>query len=451
MLIRKKEKEIIKWIKESKKALLVTGARQVGKTYLIRECLKKENCDYVEFNLIENPELVKILETTNSIDELIMNLSLFTSKKIISNKTIIFIDEIQKYKEIVTKIKFFVDDGRFKFILSGSLLGVEIVNLKSAPVGYMQTITMYPLDFEEFLQVFNVNESLIKKLKTCFLEKKEVNDVINSKMLDIFNYYLIIGGMPSAVVKYKETSNIEDIIAEHNSIIEQYKNDFTRYEVENKKLILNNIYDLIPSEINEKNKRFNFSDIKKELKFERYEDNFLWLKNAGVALPVFNVTEPKIPLLINEKRNLFKLFLSDVGMLTTIYGKTTKVKILSKDAEINNGAVFENVIAQELYAHNVKPYYFNSKKHGELDFVIEYKGKILPLEIKSGKSYDKHSALKNVLNTPNYNINEAIVFANTNVKAAENITYYPIYMCMFLNDEDEQNKIIEKIDMSEYN
>ena len=450
MLYRKKEKDILKWIKKSEKALLVTGARQVGKTYLIRKCLEKAKCDYVEFNLIENPKLVNILESANNMDELIMGLSLFANKKIEKYKTYIFFDEIQKYKEIVTKIKFFVDDGSFRFILSGSLLGVEIVNLKSAPVGYLQTITMYPLDFEEFLQVFNVQDSLIQNLYSCFCEKKPVNETINAKMLDIFNNYLIVGGMPSAVAKYKESSNIDDIIIEHNSIVEQYKNDFTRYEEENKKLLLNNIYDLIPSEIGEKNKRFNFSDIKKKLKFERYENNFLWLKNAGVALPVYNVTEPKTPLLISEKRNLFKLFLSDVGLLTTIYGKNSKIKILTKDTNINNGSVFENVVAQELYAHNIKPYYFNSKKQGELDFVIEYKGKVLPIEVKSGKDYDKHSALKNVLQNNNYGIDEAFVFANTNVKNAGNITYYPIYMCMFLKDECDKEIKLEKIDMSMY-
>ncbi len=449
MLIRKKEKEITEWIKNGKKALLVSGARQVGKTFLIRECLRKQQIEFVEFNLIEQPEIVGLLASAETVDDLILRLSLFTDKKLVKGKSIIFFDEIQEYKEIVTKIKFFVEEGSFRYILSGSLLGVEITNLKSAPVGSLHTITMYPLDFEEFLQVFNVQPKLIKSLRESFEKRLPVDEIVNKKLLDIFNLYLLIGGMPSAVMRYVETSSLEEVYEEHIAIIEQYKQDFTKYEAQDKKFYLTQVYDLIPAELSEKNKRVNFADIKQGLKFERAQDNFIWLQKAGVAFPVFNAAEPKIPLLLSEKSNLFKLFLSDVGMLTTMYGRATKIKILNGDKDINNGALYENAVAQELYAHGYKPYYFNSKKQGELDFIIEYHGEILPIEVKSGKAYTVHSALNNILSNKDYSIKHAFVFANCNVTINETIVYYPIYFCMFLQEEDLILPKIPKVDFSQ--
>ena len=362
MLKRKIEKDIEKWLDNSEKALLVYGVRQAGKTFIIRECLKRNECEYIEFNLINQPELVEILRDSTGIDDLILKLSLYSEKKIIPGKTIFFFDEIQRYKEIVTKIKFLVEDKRYRYILSGSLLGVEIINLKSAPVGYLQTLNMYPMDFEEFLQIFNVDENIINNLRNCFLTKTKVDEVIHNKIMEMFNLYLIIGGMPAAVERYRNTENIDEVMEEHRAIIEQYKLDFTQYEEENRKLIITHIYELIPAELNEKNKRFMIADINKSLRYERISDSFVWLWKSGVTLGVFNTTEPTIPLMLNEKSALFKLFISDVGLLTTIYGKSCKLKIVNKEGDINKGAVFENVVAQELHAHGYPLYYYNSKK-----------------------------------------------------------------------------------------
>ena len=267
MLKRKIEKDIMRWIESSDKALLIYGVRQAGKTYIVRECLKAAGCDYIEFNLIRQPEIVEILDGATGIDD---------------------------------------------------LLGVEIVNLKSAPVGYLQTLNMYPLDFEEFLQIFNVGEPVLDMLRKAFTSKTPVDEVIHDKIMKMFNLYLIIGGMPAAVEKYRTTGNIDDVMDEHRAIIEQYKLDFTQYEEENRKLIITHIYELIPAELNEKNKRFMIADIKKGLRYDRVEDSFTWLWKAGVALGVFNTTEPTVPLLLNEKSTLFKLFLSDVGLLTIL-------------------------------------------------------------------------------------------------------------------------------------
>ena len=435
MLKRKIEKDIEKWIENSEKALLVYGVRQAGKTFIIRECLKRNECEYIEFNLINQPELVEILRDSTGIDDLILKLSLYSEKKIIPGKTIFFFDEIQRYKEIVTKIKFLVEDKRYRYILSGSLLGVEIINLKSAPVGYLQTLNMYPMDFEEFLQIFNVDETIINNLRNCFITKTKVDEIIHNKIMEMFNIYLIIGGMPAAVERYRNTENIDDVMEEHRAIIEQYKLDFTQYEEENRKLIITHIYELIPAELNEKNKRFMIADINKNLRYDRISDSFVWLWKSGVALGVFNTTEPTIPLMLNEKSALFKLFISDVGLLTTIYGKSCKLKIVNKEGDINKGAVFENVVAQELHAHGYPLYYYNSKKFGEIDFIVEQNGKSLPIEVKSGKAYNKHSALNNLLDVKEYGIEGAFIFTNDNVKIEGKFNYLPIYMVMFLRDE----------------
>ena len=448
MLHRKIEKKISDWIKNSNKALLIDGARQVGKTYIIRKVLEDEGCEYVEFNLLKTSALVDLLAKSETVDDMIANLSLFAAKPFVKGKTFIFFDEIQEFKELATKIKFWVDEGSFRYVFSGSLLGVELKNIKSAPVGYLTTLTMYPLDFEEFLQLYNFTDDLRATLYNCFKKRKPVNDAVHKRMMQIFNMYLNVGGMPSAVDKFRETRNLENVIAEHNDIVVQYKKDFTRYESEEKKPYLTQIYDLISAELNDSNKRFNFADIKKGLRYSRSEDNFIWLASAGVALPVYNVSEPTIPLLLNEKSSLFKLFLSDAGMLTTLYGRATKMQLLSDNQDINNGALYENVVAQELKAHGFKLYYYNSKKFGELDFVIEYKGKVLPIEVKSGKSYQRHSALSNIMEISNYSIDEAFVLSNYNVEVKGNLVYYPIYMLMFIEDEEIKLPKVDFDDLS---
>ena len=448
MLHRKIEKPIIDWIKTGKKALLIDGARQVGKTYIIRNTLESEQCDYIEFNLLKTPELSSLLEKSETVDDMITNLSLFSKKPFVKGRTFLFFDEIQEFKELTTKIKFWVDEGSFRYVFSGSLLGVELKNLKSAPVGYLKTLTMYPMDFEEFLQIYNFTDELKESLHRSFVNRTPVNETVHDRMMQIFNVYLNVGGMPSAVEHFRETRSLEDVISEHEDIVVQYKKDFTRYEKGEKKPYLTQIYDLIPAEINSSNKRFNFADIKKGLRYERSEDNFIWLASVGVALPVYNVSAPELPLLLNEKSSLFKLFLSDTGILTTLYGRATKMQLLSDNQDINHGSLYENVVAQELKAHGFKLYYYNSKKFGELDFVIEYKGKVLPIEVKSGKSYQRHSALSNIMEISNYSIEEAFVLSNYNVEVKGNLVYYPIYMLMFISDVEIKMPTIEIGDLS---
>ena len=448
MLYRKIQKNIDYWLKNSKKALLITGARQVGKTFIIKECLKKNNCDFVSFNLLEQKELIEIINSSSLNAKLfIERLSLITNHKLIKGKTIIFLDEIQECKEIVTFIKFLVEEGSFRYILSGSLLGVELNNLKSAPVGYLDTLKMFPLDLEEFYISLGISEEIMNKVKYSFDNNTEVDEFIHKKLIEAFNSYLIIGGMPEAVSNYIQNHDFTSVNNIHLNIIEQYKRDFSKYEQENKYKLLKT-YELIPAELSKQNKRYNFTNLDPNLKFDRYENSFNWLIDSGVVIPVFNITQPKLPLLINKKSNLFKLFLSDVGLLTSFYGKSTQLTLLKEKKSLNAGAIYENFVAQELNSHGFNCYYYNNKKQGELDFVIEYKDTSLPIEVKSGKDYIKHSAINNVLNEKSYQINKCIIFSNYNVKKVDKVNYYPIYMIIFIDNKYIETPKLNKIDLS---
>lgn len=450
MLYRKNIIDIEKWLSESKKALLVTGARQVGKTHLIETTLQKNKINYVKFDLIENPEVVEVLHSvkTDGVETLISRLTVLTDKALVPGETVIFFDEIQRFKEIVTKVKYLVEEGSFRYIFSGSLLGVSLVGLHSAPVGFMETIEMFPLDLEEFYLAIGLKPSTISQLKTCFNELHPVDPFVHKTLIDAFYNYLVIGGMPEAVQTYINTHDYNKVMNVHNTIIPQYKLDFTQYESENKKLHLINTYELIPAELNEKNKRYFFSHLDKNLKLDRYQETFEWLNNAGVSISVYNISEPKLPLLLNKKSNLFKLFLSDVGLLSSIYGRATIIETLAKKQNLNYGALFENAVAQELHAHGYKGYFFNSKKQGEIDFVIEHENKCIPIEVKSGKDYSVHSALHNVLSNDNYKIEKAYVLCNENLKVDGKIIYLPIYMVMFFDEKNTPLPDFPAIDLS---
>ena len=445
MIRRDAEKQINDWIDNGKDALLITGARQIGKTYLIRNCLKEKNIPYIELNFIENSEYIELFSKSFSSKDIIMRLSLIGGEKLIPGKTVIFLDEVQECKELITAIKFLVEDGSFKYILSGSLLGIELSDLKSAPVGYMSIFDMYPLSFKEFIKALGVSNEIIDILKQSYKNRTEVDVFIHNKLIDLFNLYLIVGGMPEAVSTYIETNNLEKVSKVHEKIIRLYKQDFSKYEVNNK-LKLKEIYDAMPSQLDQKNKRFRLNVLGDKMNYDRAENSFLWLKDAGVAIPVYNLNEPKLPFILNENRSLFKLFFSDVGLLTSQYSLQTKMAILNKEQSINNGSLFENAVAQELLSKGFKLYYFNSKKQGELDFLIELNGKVLPIEVKSGKDYKKHSALNNVMKDLNYDIHEAYILNQKNLEIKDKLIYLPIYMLMFIENDEIKNPVY-KLDL----
>ena len=450
MIKRKKENEMQNYLLNNKRALLVTGARQVGKTFTIRKVGKACFEHFVEVNFVERPEALKLFEEAEGTQDLLLRLSAFTNRKLVPGKTLIFFDEVQECKEMVTAVKFLVEEGSYKYVMSGSLLGVELNDLRSVPVGYLDEMEMYPLDLEEFANALGISDDVIAHLRECFEQHKPVDAFIHGRMLDLVRHYLLIGGMPAVVQKYLDTNNLKSVLEQQRGIIRTYKRDITKYDAGHK-LQIEEIYDLIPAELNAKNKRFTLKELGEKARYARYEGGLLWLNDAGVAIPTYNVEEPKVPLLLNKQRNLFKLFLNDVGLLAAMYGDNIQLRLLSGDNYINYGAVYENFVAQELNAHGFANghslYYFNSKKQGELDFVIEYNGAVLPIEVKSGKNYERHRALSNVVRNKQYAVNQAFVFCQDNVSVREKVVYLPIYMLMFL-DQPKLDDLIVKFDLT---
>lgn len=449
MLRRKIEKNIIDFFQSTdKKALLITGARQVGKTYIIESLGKKSFKSFIKIDFIENRVAASLFEKAENSKDLLLRLSALSNEKLIPKETLIFFDEVQVCKESISAIKYLVEEGSYKYILSGSLLGVELYNIKSMPVGYMDFIEMFPLDFEEFALANGVSESVIEYLQIAYNSKTMVDSVIHDRMLELFKLYLVVGGMPAPIMKYLETNNIRDVIDEQINIVAQYKVDITKYEKADKRLRITEVFNLIPSELNSKNKRFVLRDLDRYAKKDRYENTFEWLKNAGVAISVYNAEEPAVPLRLSRASTLFKLFLSDVGLLAAMYMDGIQLHILNGDKDINFGSVYENACAEELRSHGFADiYYFNSKKQGEVDFLVEINGEVLPIEIKSGKDYTKHVALNNILANGKYAIRKAHVYSNSNIKIDGKIEYYPIYMLMFLKKDNLPKSMVYRMDI----
>lgn len=445
MLKRKIDSYIREYYEINRTVLLIIGARQIGKTFSIRE-FGKTFKSFIEINFVENPEAVEVFKGAKNSSEILLRLSALTSVPLIKGETLVFFDEVQKCPEIVTSIKFLVDEGSYRYILSGSLLGVELKDLRSEPVGYMGIKDMYPLDFEEFITCLGVNDKVLSSLRLSWKERHPVDGFVHTKMMELFRLYLVVGGMPAAVNKYIEKNNLQEVMMVQQDIIRLYMRDIAQYDPNNK-LYIEEIFKLIPPELNGKNKRFILKRLNENAKFERYQNSFLWLKNAGVALPVYNVEEPKMPLLLARSRNLFKLFQNDIGLLAAQYAEGIQLRIITGDKNINYGSVYENVVAQELVAHGLEPYYYNSKKRGELDFVIELDGKVLPIEVKSGKDYEVHRALSNIMECDEYDLPEAVIFNNDNLRLDGKLVYAPVYMVMFLEKRND-TPTLYKVDLS---
>ena len=445
-MYRKDSIIIEEWLKSSNKALLVTGARQIGKTWLIREEIAQSGYTKFEVNFIDQPDLVDYLNAKMSADEFLVKLKMIMPEDCKPQETIVFFDEIQKCPEIVTKIKFLVEQGSFKYVMSGSLLGVELKGIASVPVGYLTVLRMYPMDFEEFMIANNVSEMTLQMLKEKFETCQPVDEFIHQKLLSLFFIYLIVGGMPDAVKIYIATKDIREVDKVQRDIVTLYKEDFSQYESEDKKLKLISIYDIIPAELNKQNKKFVFTMLNKELKFDRYENSFLWLKDAGVALPVYNVEAPVIPLKASKSSNVFRLFSNDTGLLTSAYPAETKLELINKNSEVNNGAHFENAVAQQLTANGLEPYFCKKKNIGELDVLVEMDGKVVPIEVKSGKAYKAHKSLDNFMKISDYHIEKAYVLSVANMEQEGSVVYLPIYMCYLLK-ERKIGKLIVNLDM----
>lgn len=356
----------------------------------------------------------------------------------IENKTIIFIDEIQEANDAITPIKFLIQNSKYRFTFSGSLLGIKLNEILSIPTGYLQVMQMYPMNFEEFIMALGTNSQTVLYLEKCFKNKEAVDTIIHKQFLNLFHIYLVVGGMPKAVFEFVNTRNIYKVNQVLNDIDLAYRYDISKYE-KNNKLLIQEIYDLIPSELNSKNKRFILKNLNEKARFYKLETSFSWLKNSGIGLFIHNVKNPIYPLLASKERTLFKLFLSDVGLLTYKMYEGNQASILNEEVG-NYGVIYEDVIAQELMVHKYNLFFYSNKKYGEIDFLIEENSKVIPIEIKSGKDYKRHSALNNDA----FDLEKGYVFCNGNLELKNKVIYLPIYMIMFIKKEpQDKDQIID--------
>lgn len=447
MLYRKIASKIESFLKsEKKRMLMVSGARQVGKSYIIREVGMRLYSNFIEVNMEEDKQSNRLFENARTVEDFMIALSTIAGAKMKdSEKTLVFIDEIQAYSHLLTLAKFLVEDGRFTYIASGSQLGIALKTTQSIPIGSIELLSMYPLDFEEFLIANGVGELLINEMRRKFEAKEALNESLHMKVMDYFRKYLLVGGMPSAVNTYLSEHNMVSVRNIHRDISLLYKNDAAKYESESlRKLKIQRIYDMVPSNLEKVKKRIVAKDIelKKGKRMADYQDEFEYLISSGITLEVQAISKPSYPLVENSGKNLLKLYMSDIGLLTGILYHNDVLPIMNDKCGVNLGSVYENVVAQELKAHGFKLYYYDNKKNGEVDFLIDSVDlmSVLPIEVKSGKDYYIHTALNNLLKVDEYKITNGIVFSNEEkVYNNGNVIYMPIYYVMFLRSSAFDN------------
>jgi len=449
MLYRKIELKIEEHFKNNHdKILLVDGARQVGKTYIIRHVAKKLFPNYIELNMFEDSEREKIFDSVRSTEDFYMQVSAIAGNKMGGkDNTVIFIDEIQVYPHLLTLLKFLQQDGKFTYVASGSMLGIALSETTSIPMGSIATMRMYPLDFEEFLIATGANDYYISALHKKFLALEPLDEASHRKLLDSFKKYLLVGGLPAAVNAYIETHNIQHIREIQSETHEYYGKDASKYD-KKRKLQIRRIYDMIPSNLENRKKRVVVQHIenKRGKTFSDYGDEFEYLINAGIALDVQAVSTPVFPLIQSSGKNLLKLYLNDVGILTGLLYRNNINAVLNDEKSVNLGSLYESVVASELKAHGYKLYYYDNKNKGEVDFLIDdYDSlSVVPLEIKSGKDYAVHSALNTFMSNSDYHVKKAYVLSNErNISQNNGITYIPIYFIMFFRPNQTDTTTID--------
>ena len=440
MLYRKITSYIEDYLKsDTDKILILEGARQIGKSFSIREAGTRLYPNYVEINFVEDDEGDQLFKNIHKKEDFYLTLSMVAGDRLSGRDgTLVFLDEIQHYPQYLTMLKFLREDGRYRYIASGSLLGITLQDTTSIPVGSIIRKEMFQLDFEEFLIANGFGTEAIAMLRHSYENRQSLTEEHHNRMLDLFRRYLLVGGMPDAVNAYLDTHNIVRVRDVQDNIRSMYADDASKYEKEHsKKLLIRRIYEMVPSQMENKKKRIVAQDIrgKEGDRFAQYQEEFEYLVSSGISLAVHAISNPHFPLSESLQKNLLKLYLNDVGMLSGMLYHNNIRPILDDVRSINLGSVYESVVAQELRAHGHKLFYYDNRKQGEVDYLVDdYTAMSAhPIEVKSGKDYTVHSALNNLLKNPDYNIQAATVISNEReIRQDGKITYMPVYLVMFM-------------------
>jgi len=435
MFKRKITDQFDSWANASRKALLVTGARQIGKSYAIRAFGERRFGAYFEANLLLDAEALDALTGARNAPDFINRISLLAKSPLVEGDTLIFIDEIQEYPEIVTLAKALVEDGRYRYAFSGSMLGTEFKGITSFPVGYVDQFVMRPMDFEEFCWAVGVGEAVLGDLRECLRDERAPEAYLHDAMLRNFRAYLLAGGMPEVVQAYVDSGySLANTRELQDQLVGQYRRDISKY-AGTRALRVREIFDRLPAQLEEDPHRFTFATLRENARYSQYDRDFLWLVNAGAALMVRQATEAKAPLKRTELPERFKLYQSDTGMLLSRYPQSTARAVYLGRASQNLGGIYENAIAQELVAAGVPLWYYAAEGVGEVDFLMEGEGgRVVPIEVKSGRKIRSHAALDRLLGMGEYKIRDAIVISRNPLERDGRILYVPLYLTFCLDE-----------------
>lgn len=432
MLKRKIISQLTGWKEESvNKALLIKGARQVGKTTIVRQFARSHYENFIEINFEQMPMAKQAFEGNLDARTILINLSAMGFGPLEPGKTLIFFDEIQSCPKARTAIKFLVEDGQFDYIESGSLLGINYKDVSSYPVGFEHEIDMYPLDFEEFLWACNISEDVVDMLRDCYENHRTVPDFLHQQIMDRYRQYLIVGGMPEVVATYLDNEDFNKTITNQKDILTGYRNDISKYAGKDK-LLVKSVFDAIPGQLSKQDKRFVLAAIEKNASRRKYGAPTQWLVDAGMAYYSFNVGSFELPFQSHENLRLYKIFFVDSGLMCAMMLDNIQGKVLTGDIFVNEGALAENYVAGELTKHGISLNYYDRKSKHELDFVFPEGNKISVIEVKSGKDYMKHTSLDVAQSLFSDRINRRIVMSGNNLKSENGVLYLPFYMSMFI-------------------
>ena len=432
---RKLINELLNWKKYKRnKPLIIYGARQVGKTYLVRE-FAKENYEYLyEINFELDKDAKDLFNGNLNSDNLFMQLSSYkTDIPILEGKTLLFFDEAQACPNILTSLKAFAMDGRFDVIVSGSMLGISLDNVSSYPVGYVEILNMKPMNFEEFLWAKGYSEDLINYYESFYKEEKMVPEAIHNKLNELFLQYVVVGGMPEVVDIFIKTLDIRQVIETQKRILSDYYNDLAHYAAKDIKEKVRECYEAIPDQLAMDNKKYQFKLIRNGGNARYYNTSIKWITDAGLAQQIFRLKTFDKPLRAYRDSKSFKLYFNDTGLLLAMYEGNAQYEILKGNAGVFKGGIFENIIAQTLLNNNIPLYYYRRDEKLEIDFVTLLNNEIIPIEVKSGHN-TKSVSFNNIIEKNNIKYGIKLSMNNVNCTQSK-IKCFPLYMSIFIKDQ----------------